>query len=86
MKTLRVFSLTLSLAFGGITALAQVAPSAAEAAAYSGLHMAAHKGDVAKIQRLAASGGALNAVDGYGRTPLHVAAFARQREAVRALV
>ena len=40
---------------------------------------------MAKIQRLAASGAALNASDGYGRTPLHVAAFARQREVVRAL-
>ena len=85
MKTLRVISLTLSLAFGGLTAQAQVAPSAAEAGAYTGLHAAAHKGDVAKIQRLAASGAALNASDGYGRTPLHVAAFARQREVVRAL-
>ncbi len=68
-----------------VTASAQVAPSAAEAAAYTGLHMAAHKGDVAKIQRLTASGAALNATDAYGRTPLHVATFARQREAVRAL-
>jgi ankyrin repeat protein len=86
MNTLRVISLALSLAFGGVTAQAQVAPSAAEAAAYTGLHMAAHKGDVAKIQRLTASGAALNATDAHGRTPLHVATFARQREAVRALV
>ena len=77
--------LALLLAIGGITAQAQVAPSAAEAAAYTGLHAAAHKGDVAKVQRLVASGAALNATDGYGRTPLHVAAFARQREAIRAL-
>lgn len=77
--------LALSLAFGGITAQAQVAPSAAEAAAYTGLHAAAHKGDVAKVQRLVASGAALNATDAYGRTPLHVATFTRQREAIRAL-
>jgi uncharacterized protein len=86
MNTLRVISLALSLALGGATAQAQVAPSAAEAAAYTGLHMAAHKGDVAKVQRLMASGAALNATDGYGRTPLHVATFARQREVIRALV
>ena len=86
MNTLRVMTLALSLAFGGTPAQAQVAPSAAEAAAYTGLHMAAHKGDVAKIQRLAASGAAPNTTDGYGRAPLHVATFARQREAVRALV
>jgi uncharacterized protein len=83
MKTLL---LALSLAVTSFAGQAQVAPSAAEAAAYTGLHMAAHKGDVAKIQRLAASGAALNATDGYGRTPLHVATFARQREAIRALV
>jgi uncharacterized protein len=85
MKTLRVVSLALSLAFVSVGAMAQVAPSAAEAAAYTGLHAAAHKGDAAKVQRLVASGAALNATDGYGRTPLHVAAFARQREVIRAL-
>lgn len=86
MKTpLRALALALSLALGAMGAQAQVAPSAAEAAAYTGLHAAAHKGDVAKIQRLVASGAALNATDAYGRTPLHVAAFARQREAIRAL-
>jgi ankyrin repeat protein len=65
---------------------AQVAPSAAEAAAYTGLHAAAHKGDVAQLQRLVASGASLNATDAHGRTPLHVATFAGQREAIRALV
>ncbi len=85
MKMLRVVSLALSLAFVSVGAMAQVAPSAAEAAAYTGLHAAAHKGDAAKVQRLVASGAALNATDGYGRTPLHVAAFTRQREVIRAL-
>lgn len=85
MKTLRVLSLSLSLAFGCVGAMAQVAPSVAEAAAYTGLHAAAHKGDVAKVQRLVASGAALNATDTYGRSPLHVAAFARQREVIREL-
>lgn len=83
MKTLL---LALSLALTGVAAQAQVAPSVAEAAAYTGLHMAAHKGDVAKIQRLVTSGASPNATDGYGRTPLHVATFARQRDAIRALV
>ena len=86
MKALRVISLALSLSFAGGATQAQVAPSAAEAAAYTGLHMAAHKGDVAKVQRMVTSGAALNASDSYGRTPLHVAAFARQRDAIRALV
>ena len=66
-------------------ALAQVPPSATEAAQYSGLHAAAHSGDVSKLKRLIASGAALNATDARGRTPLHVATFARQREAIVAL-
>jgi ankyrin repeat protein len=65
---------------------AQVAPSAAEVAAYQGLHAAAVQGDVAKIERLAAAKADLNARDSRGRTPLHAATFARQRAAVRALV
>lgn len=66
-------------------ASAQTAPSAAEAARYTGLHMAAHKGDLAKLERLIASGANLDARDSHGRTPLHVATFARQRDAVRML-
>ena len=66
-------------------AAAQIAPGALESAAYSGLHAAAHAGDVQRISLLAA-GAALNTRDGNGRTPIHVAAFARQREAIRALV
>ena len=67
-------------------AMAQVAPSASEAAAYTGLHAAAQKGDVTKIEQLAASKADVNARDGNGRTPLHVATFAKQRDAIRALV
>lgn len=66
-------------------AAAQVPPSPSEVAAYTGLHAAAQRGDVAAIARLAAGGAALDARDGHGRTALHVATFARQREAVRAL-
>ena len=67
-------------------AAAQVAPSPAEIAAYTGLHAAAQRGDIAAIQRLAAAApAALTARDGHGRTPLHVATFARQREAIKAL-
>ena len=65
---------------------AQIAPSAGEIAAYRGLHAAAQRGDVAGIERLATSKPALAARDAHGRTPLHVAAFARQREAIRALI
>ncbi|WP_418319999.1 ankyrin repeat domain-containing protein [Piscinibacter sakaiensis] len=66
---------------------AQVAPSASEIAAYRGLHRAAQQGDVAAIAQLArASRAALVQRDAHGRTPLHVATFARQREAIRALI
>ena len=77
--------LALSLVFTGASAQAQVGPSAAEAATYTGLHAAAHKGDTAKLARLVAAGAPLNATDAHGRTPLHVATFARQREAIRVL-
>ena len=50
-------SQALVLSFAGLlfqaTAWAQVPPSAAEVARYSGLHAAAQRGDVAQIQRLA---------------------------------
>ena len=64
---------------------AQVGPSTLQVLKYSGLHAAAHQGELALIQRLVASGAAVNDTDGDGRTPLHVATFARQREAIRAL-
>lgn len=69
-------------------AQAQVPPTASEIAAYQGLHAAAARGDVPALQRLLAAQpgpGTLNARDAHGRTPLHVATFARQREAVRLL-
>jgi ankyrin repeat protein len=82
---LLITALLLATSFA-VPATAQVAPSATEAAAYTGLHAAAHRGDAAQLARLLASGAALDATDARGRTPLHVATFARQREAIRALV
>ena len=66
-------------------AQAQVAPAPAEVAAYTGLFAAAARGDAAEIAKLAAAGAAVNARDAYGRTPLHVAAYARRHDAMRAL-
>lgn len=64
---------------------AQTAPSASEVAAYDGLFRAAHTGDAAGIKRLIAGGADAGARDGRGRTPAHVAAFASQDDALRAL-
>lgn len=75
----------LPLALAALPAIAQVAPSAAETAAYQGLHAAAHAGDAGRIGELAAAGADLEARDGNGRTPVHVAAFASHEEALAAL-
>jgi ankyrin repeat protein len=67
------------------TAVAQVAPGANEIAGYSGLLAAAARGDAAEIARLVAAKADVNVRDAYGRTPLHIATYARQREAIAAL-
>ncbi len=74
-----------ALVFAG-SAQAQVPPSAAELDAYTGLHAAAARGEVAEIARLVAGGADMNGRDGYRRTPLHVAAYRSQLDAMRALV
>jgi ankyrin repeat protein len=74
-------ALWLSLVTG--LAAAQAGPSAAEVSAYTGLHAAAWRGDAAAIAR--ADRADLDLRDGHGRTPLHVATFARQRDVIRAL-
>ncbi|MDI1246675.1 MAG: ankyrin repeat domain-containing protein [Rhodoferax sp.] len=67
------------------TAQAQVAPSAVEAARYTGLLAAAQQGDLAKAKKLLAAGANVNARDSYGRTAVHIATHARQRELLRVL-
>ena len=67
-------------------ATAQVPPSAAEQADYTGLLAAAARGDAAQIERLISSGKGTEVRDGHGRTPLHVAAFRGRHEAMRVLV
>lgn len=64
---------------------AQIPPSAGEIAQYRGLHAAAQRGDVAVIQKAIADKADLNVRDPYGRTPLHVATYAKQREAIKLL-
>lgn len=69
-----------------VPASAQVAPGATEIAAYRGLHAAAAKGDTADIERLVKTGAAIDARDGYQRTPLHVAVYLHRPDAARALL
>ena len=64
---------------------AQTPPSAAEAAAFTGLHRAAQLGDTEALRRLLKAGAAPDVRDAHARTPLHVATFARQRGALRQL-
>ena len=82
---LRLLLLISCLTIVTAPALAQMAPSAGEIAAYDGLHRAALDGDAAEIARLIAAGADPDARDNRGRTPAHVAAFASQDEALSAL-
>ena len=85
MRSLRTV-IVAALVAAAAPAAAQVPPSTAETDAYTGLHAAAHRGDVGAIQTLTAAGrAALESRDSRGRTPLHVATFARQHAAILAL-
>ena len=65
---------------------AQVPPSPAERSGYSGLFATAARGDAAQIKALTAKGEKPDIRDAYGRTPLHVATYDKNHEAMRALV
>lgn len=68
-----------------VPAAAQTAPSKKMTENYRGLHKAAHEGDVSTIHALIAKGANLEARDQRGRTAVHVAVFAAQHAALRAL-
>jgi uncharacterized protein len=83
---MRIAAWCAALLAMSMPSIAQVPPSAEERAAYSRVFAAAARGDAPAIMRLAEGGAAVHERDGYGRTPLHVAAYLRQRDAMRALV
>jgi ankyrin repeat protein len=83
---MRILSLALVALVVARPVAAQVPPTAPERASYTGLFAAADKGNAAEVTRLAATGAGVDARDGHGRTPLHVAAYARRHDAMRALV
>lgn len=79
--------LVLVLVFTWPLALrAQVPPSWEEISRYTGMLAPAARGDAVQIEALLAIGESPNIRDGYGRTPLHVAAYGGHHEAVRVLV
>lgn len=78
--------LFLVLICSGCPALAQIAPSPAEIAAYRGLHAAAASGNTAEIEKLVKAGNPIDARDGHQRTPLHVAAHLKRNEAAALLM
>ena len=79
------FSLLLVVCWA-CTLHAQVSPSSAEKSSYTGLLSAAARGDAAQIKALIAKGEDPDTRDGYGRTPLHVAAYGGKHEAMSVLV
>src|SRR5262249_18101003 len=82
--TIRAFS--VALVAWSVASHAQVPPTGSERPRYTVLLAAAAKGDAAQIKALVAKGEKVDARDGHGRTPLHVAAFGVKHDAMRALV
>lgn len=82
---MRLPSILLLFAIGN-TALAQVPPSSGEVDAYTGLLAAAAAGDVPALRAALDRGARPDPRDGYGRTPLHVAAYAGEHEIMGLLV
>ncbi len=67
------------------SAFAQTPPSPSQIKNYTGLHKAAHENDLVEISKLIIGGADINERDGSKRTPVHIAAFASNDEALVAL-
>ena len=86
LKPFLIQALTLGISCATVLPVhAQVAPSSEQVQRYSGLLAAAQSGDSAQIKALLAKKAPLDVRDAQQRTPLHVATYARQREAIRLL-
>jgi ankyrin repeat protein len=64
---------------------AQVPPTAAEYAQYTGIFSAAARNDTTRIAKLIDAGEYAGIRDSHGRTPLHVAAWRKRHDAMRVL-
>jgi len=85
----KIFSSIVSLFLVGSWPLsihAQIPPSSLEISRYTGILAAAARGDVQQIEASIAKGEKPDIRDGYGRTPLHVATYGGNHEAMRVLV
>ena len=69
----------------GTPVSAQVGPSPAEVARYTGVHAAAHRGDWPQLKKLLVAGADVNARDAFGRTAVHIATFAKRGDVLRGL-
>lgn len=74
------------LLFATLPSGAQTPPTGQEVAAYTGLHAAVVVGSAAEIERLVREGADINQRDGFGRTPLMVAAYRRDIAVARVLI
>ncbi|MBR1196387.1 ankyrin repeat domain-containing protein [Bradyrhizobium sp. AUGA SZCCT0240] len=83
---MHVLALLLIALVTALPAFAQIAPTETEVRAYSGLHAAAARGDVAEIEQRIASNENKDATDSRQRTPLHVAVYLKKHDAARALI
>ena len=82
---LRTFTLIVAGVTWCASGIAQVPPTAAEYAQYTGIFAAAAKGDSIKVAKLIAAGEYAGMRDAHGRTALHVAAHRKRHDAMRVL-
>ena len=76
IRTFSTLFLLTALPLSAMNASAQTAPTPQDIAGYTDLHAAAHEGDLHRLEELLKSGLDTEVRDDFGRTPLHVAAFA----------